>query len=53
MHRDYPHPSGYVAVVVFDDRIESRSIGGLPRGVTTESLLGPHPSVPGACLGRC
>ncbi|MCB9882220.1 MAG: putative DNA binding domain-containing protein [Planctomycetes bacterium] len=46
MHRDYSNPSGYVAVAVFDDRIEVRSIGGLPRGVTAESLSGPHPSIP-------
>jgi predicted HTH transcriptional regulator len=26
MHRDYSIPSGYVAVAVFDDRIEVRSI---------------------------
>jgi predicted HTH transcriptional regulator len=32
MHRDYSNLSGYVAVAVFDDRIEVGSIGGLPRG---------------------
>ena len=30
MHRDYSHYSGYVAIVVFDDRIEIRSFGRLP-----------------------
>jgi ATP-dependent DNA helicase RecG len=46
MHRDYTDPSGYVAVAVFDDRIEIRSLGRLPRGITPESLAGPHLSIP-------
>ena len=46
MHRDYSTPSGYVAVAVFDDRIEVRSIGALPRGVTADDLSGPHKSIP-------
>ena len=46
MHRDYSTPSGYVAVAVFDDRIEVRSIGALPRGVTAGDLSGPHKSIP-------
>ncbi|MBI5482122.1 MAG: putative DNA binding domain-containing protein [Deltaproteobacteria bacterium] len=45
MHRDYAHPSSYVALAVFDDRIEVRSLGGLPRGVTAESLSRTHKSV--------
>lgn len=45
MHRDYTQPGSYVAIAVFDDRIEIRSIGGLPRGVTAESLSGSHQSV--------
>jgi ATP-dependent DNA helicase RecG len=45
MHRDYTQPGSYVAIAVFDDRIEIRSIGGLPRGVTAESLSGLHRSV--------
>lgn len=45
MHRDYAQPSSYVAVAVFDDRIEVRSMGTLPRGVTAESLSGTHKSV--------
>ena len=42
MHRDYAHYSGYVAIVVFDDRIEIQSFGSLPNGVTLEQLSGPH-----------
>ena len=45
-HRDYSNPSGYVAVAVFDDRIEVRSIGALPRGATADDLSGPHKSIP-------
>jgi ATP-dependent DNA helicase RecG len=44
MHREYADYSGYVAIVVFDDRIEIQSHGLLPRGVTVEQLSGPHPS---------
>jgi len=42
MHRDYSYYGGHVAVVVFDDRIEIRSYGRLPSGVTLEQLSGPH-----------
>ncbi len=42
MHRDYSDYSGYVAIVVFDDRIEIQSHGRLPYGVTLEQLSGPH-----------
>ena len=45
MHRDYTQPGSYVAIAVFDDRIEVRSIGALPRGVSAESLSGTHKSV--------
>jgi len=45
MHRDYTTPGSYVAIAVFDDRIEVRSVGGLPRGITAESLWGSHQSV--------
>jgi ATP-dependent DNA helicase RecG len=45
MHRDYSDPGSYVAVAVFDDRIEVRSTGKLPRGITAESLSGNHKSV--------
>ncbi|MEW6367748.1 MAG: ATP-binding protein [Acidobacteriota bacterium] len=46
MHRDYSHYSGYVAIVVFDDRIEIRSYGRLPTGITVEQLSGKHDSKP-------
>lgn len=46
MHRDYSHYSGYVAIVVFDDRIEVQSYGRLPTGITVEQLSGPHRSKP-------
>jgi predicted HTH transcriptional regulator len=42
MHRDYSDYSGYVAILVFDDRIEIQSHGLLPWGVTVEQLSGPH-----------
>ncbi len=46
MHRDYSNPSGYVAIAVFDDRIEVISIGRLPPGITAAALSGPHVSNP-------
>ncbi|MFH0871823.1 MAG: RNA-binding domain-containing protein [bacterium] len=46
MHRDYSHYSGYVAIVVFDDRIEIRSYGRLPTGITVKQLSGRHDSRP-------
>jgi ATP-dependent DNA helicase RecG len=46
MHRDYSDPSGHVAVAVFDDRVEVRSSGGFPAGITAEMLSGPHQSKP-------
>jgi len=46
MHRDYSNPSGYVAIAVFDDRIEVISIGRLPAGITAAALSGPHVSNP-------
>jgi len=42
MHRDYSDPGGFVAIAVFDDRIEIRSSGALPSGVTVDMLSGPH-----------
>ncbi len=42
MHRDYSDYGGHVAIVVFDDRIEIRSYGRLPSGVTLEQLSGQH-----------
>ncbi|MBN1567414.1 MAG: putative DNA binding domain-containing protein [Acidobacteria bacterium] len=46
MHRDYSHYSGNVSIVVFDDRIEIRSYGRLPTGITVEQLAGRHESKP-------
>jgi len=46
MHRDYSHPSGYVAIAVFDDRIEVSSYGRLPTGITVKKLSGEHRSYP-------
>ncbi len=46
MHRDYSNYSGYVAIAMFDDRIEIRSCGRLPTGVTVEQLSGRHDSKP-------
>ena len=46
MHRDYSHHSGYIAIAIFDDRIEIQSYGRLPGGVTVEQLSGPHLSKP-------
>jgi ATP-dependent DNA helicase RecG len=46
MHRDYSHYSGYVAIVVFDDRIEIRSYGRLPTGITVDQLSRRHDSKP-------
>jgi ATP-dependent DNA helicase RecG len=45
MHRDYSQPGGDVAVAVFDDRIEIRSTGTLPAGITAAMLSGPHQSI--------
>ena len=42
MHRDYSYSGGHVAIVVFDDRVEIRSYGRLPAGVTLEQLSGTH-----------
>ncbi len=46
MHRDYSHASGYVAIAVFDDRIEISSFGRLPTGITVKKLSGEHRSYP-------
>ena len=42
IHRDYSSPAGHIAIAVFDDRVEIRSSGRLPAGVTVEQLSGPH-----------
>ena len=44
MHRDYSYYGGHVAIVVFDDRIEIRSYGRLPSGVTVKQLSRSHRS---------
>lgn len=46
MHRDYADASGHVAIAVFDDRIEIRSVGRLPNGITVDMLSEPHLSKP-------
>ena len=45
IHRDVSTPSSYVAIAVFDDRIEVRSIGDFPSGVRAEQLAREHLSV--------
>ncbi len=45
MHRDCSRASSYVAIAVFDDRIEVRSVGDFPTGIRAEMLAGDHPSV--------
>jgi ATP-dependent DNA helicase RecG len=45
IHRDVSNASSYVAIAVFDDRIEVRSIGDFPSGVRAELLSGEHLSV--------
>jgi ATP-dependent DNA helicase RecG len=45
MHRDCSRASSYVAIAVFDDRIEVRSVGDFPTGIRAEMLSGDHPSI--------
>jgi ATP-dependent DNA helicase RecG len=45
IHRDVSNPSSYVAIAVFDDRIEVRSIGDFPTGVRADQLAREHLSV--------
>jgi len=45
IHRDFSRASSYVAVAVFDDRIEVHSVGGFPTGINAEMLSGEHPSI--------
>ncbi len=42
MHRDYSDYGGHIAIAIFDDRVEIRSAGKLPAGVTVDQLSGPH-----------
>lgn len=46
IHRDLSLAGGYVAIAVFDDRIEVRSVGELPFGLRAEQLSEEHPSRP-------
>lgn len=46
IHRDVSNPSSYVAIAVFDDRIEIHSIGGFPTGIRAEVLAQEHRSIP-------
>ena len=46
IHRDVSNPSSYVAIAVFDDRIEIHSIGGFPTGIRAELLSQEHRSIP-------
>lgn len=45
VHRDYSEPGRYSAVAAFVERIEVRSVGRLPEGVTAESHSGNHQSL--------
>lgn len=46
MHRDYSIAGGAVSLAIYDDRLEIWSQGGLPRGITPDSLRHEHASVP-------
>jgi ATP-dependent DNA helicase RecG len=46
IHRDVSNPSSYVAIAVFDDRIEIHSIGDFPTGIRAELLTQEHRSIP-------
>lgn len=46
IHRDFGNASSYVAIAVFDDRIEVHSIGGFPTGMRAELLSQEHRSIP-------
>ncbi|MDX2019382.1 MAG: ATP-binding protein [Deltaproteobacteria bacterium] len=43
---DLSNPSSYVAIAVFDDRIEFHSIGAFPTGIHAELLTQDHRSIP-------
>lgn len=45
IHRDFSRASSYVAIAVFDDRIEVRSVGDFPTGIRAELLSTEHPSI--------
>lgn len=44
-HRDLSRAASYVAIAVFDDRVEVRSMGGFPTGISADMLSREHPSV--------
>lgn len=44
-HRDVSRAASYVAIAVFDDRIEVRSVGDFPTGIRAELLSKAHPSI--------
>jgi len=46
IHRDVSNPSSYVAIAVFDNRIEIHSIGDFPTGIRAELLTQEHRSIP-------
>lgn len=46
VHRDYGIGGGYVAVAMYDDRLEIISLGELHFGLTPEALLRSHESKP-------
>ena len=45
IHRDFSRAGSYVAIAVFDDRIEVRSVGDFPSGIGAEILATDHPSI--------
>jgi hypothetical protein len=45
IHRDFSRASSCVAIAVFDDCIEVRSVGDFPTGIRAELLLKEHPSI--------
>ena len=45
IHRDVSRAASYVAIAVFDDRIEVRSVGDFPTGIRAELLSKEHPSI--------
>lgn len=46
IHRSYADPGGAVSIAIFDDRLEIWSEGGLPSGVSLDSLKQIHRSRP-------
>ncbi len=42
MHRDYSDPGGYVAIAIFDDRVEISSFGRFPSGMIADQLSRTH-----------